>query len=194
MAMGTGGATQSDVERLLVERRIEKVLVAYCQGVDRKDWDQVRACYHDDATDSHGEFVGSPDELVAWLTKNHAHVTSSMHMLTNISIRFSDDAPLARVESYVLSFKEVTSARDDVFLADSGGEGRARRSVAARYIDTFEDRPEIGWRIADRAVAFEWVRREPDEFYLPLQPNWNRSQRDRSDLIFAPFPNVGSAS
>ncbi len=178
---------QADLEQLLVERRIEKVLVAYCQGVDRKDWRQVRACYHDDALDSHGQFAGPPDELVTWLRRNHVHVTSSMHVLTNVSMRFSADGRLARVESYCLSLKEVASAADDPFLGASGAEGKARRTVASRYIDTFEDRPGVGWRILSRHVAFDWVRREPDELYLVLDPSWTVSRRDRSDLLHAPL-------
>ncbi len=178
---------QNELARLLTERRIEKVLAAYCQGVDRKDWDQVRGCYHDDALDSHGQFVGSPDELVSWLQGNHVHVTSSMHMLTNVSMRFSDDGRLARVESYCLSLKEVSSAAADPFLGASGTEGRARRTVASRFIDTFEDRPGVGWRILNRHVAFDWVRRESDELYLPLDPTWTVSRRDRTDLLYAPL-------
>jgi len=178
---------RADLARLLVEDRIEKVLVAYCQGVDRKDWEQVRACYHDDAVDSHGQFVGSPDEMVTWMQGNHVHVTSSMHVLTNVSIRLSDDGRLARVESYCLSMKAVSSAADDPFLGASGGQGLARRTVACRYIDTFEDRPGVGWRILRRQVAFDWVRREPDELYLPLDPNWTVSRRDRSDPLYAPI-------
>ncbi|MBY8858689.1 nuclear transport factor 2 family protein [Nocardia sp. CA2R105] len=174
----------SELEDLLVERRITKVLHAYCQGVDRREWEQVRACYHDDAVDSHGNFVGAPDDLVAWLTGNHETVTSSMHMLTNISITLSADRRSARVESYCLSLKEVSSAANDPFLSRNGADGVARRTVASRFVDVFEDRPRVGWRIARRFVAFDWVRRETDELYLPLDPKWTPSRRDRTDVLF----------
>jgi hypothetical protein len=188
MNTSTRHSSTADLERLLIENRIEQVLRAYCQGVDRRDWEQVRSCYHDDAIDSHGQFTGSPDELVCWLQDNHVHVTSSMHMLTNVSIRFDeDDARLAGSESYCLSLKEVSSAADDPFLGATGGVGRARRTVACRYIDTFEDRPGVGWRILARQVTFEWVRCEPDEPYRPLDPNWVVSRRDRSDLLYTPL-------
>ena len=153
---------QADLEQLLVERRIEKVLVAYCQGVDRKDWRQVRACYHDDALDSHGQFAGPPDELVTWLRRNHVHVTSSMHVLTNVSMRFSADGRLARVESYCLSLKEVASAADDPFLGASGAGGEGLQDGRLTIYRHVRGSARVGWRILSRHVAFDWVRREPD--------------------------------
>ena len=47
------------VEQLLAHAQINAVLVAYCQGVDRRDWDHVLTCYHEDAHEPHGQFVGT---------------------------------------------------------------------------------------------------------------------------------------
>ena len=70
----------------------------------RRDWDHVLTCYHEDAHESHGQFVGTPTDFVAWLQVNHEHVTSSMHVLSNVAIGISEeDDRLARVESYCLS-------------------------------------------------------------------------------------------
>src|SRR4051812_2291046 len=94
---GDGGMSASgDLRLLLAERLITRVLMRYCQGVDRRDWEMVRSCYHDDAVDNHGAFVGGPDAMVEWLQDRHrTAVLTSMHMLTNVSIRFADDTRLA---------------------------------------------------------------------------------------------------
>ena len=184
MIFGPRGAR--NVEELLAHSQIHAVLVAYCQGVDRKEWDQVLSCYHDDAYEAHGQFNGSPEGFVDWLKTNHEHVRSSMHVLSNVSIHITNDDPrLARVESYCLSNKTVASAKDDTFFGEGGAEETLRRTVAVRYIDTFEDRPGVGWRILARRVAFEWVRREPNEHYLPLSPAMDNARRDRTDLLFS---------
>jgi hypothetical protein len=176
------------VEHLLAHAQINAVLVAYCQGVDRRDWDHVLTCYHQDAHESHGQFVGTPTDFVAWLQVNHEHVTSSMHVLSNVSIGISEeDDRFARVESYCLSHKSVASARADTFFHSAGDDQPLYRTVGCRYIDTFENRPGAGWRILARSVAFEWVRREPGELYYPLELEMDNSRRDRGDLLYTPL-------
>jgi hypothetical protein len=186
LAPAASGPTS--VEQLLAHAQIYSVLVAYCQGVDRRDWDHLLGCYHPDAHESHGQYVGDIPGFVEWLKSNHENVTSSMHVLSNVSIGISeDDSRFARVESYCLSHKEVTSARQDTFFHAAGDDEVLRRTVALRYVDTFENRPGLGWRILARTVVFEWVRREPGEFYYPLEPAMDNSRRDSSDLLYAPL-------
>jgi hypothetical protein len=156
--------------------------------VDRKDWEAVRSCYHDGALDMHGPFNGSADELVEWMKQKHKGVRSSLHVLTNITINVADDFLRARTESYCLSFKEVESAAEDAFLKESESHSSARRTVACRYIDDFEFRASRGWRIANRIVAFEWVRREDISAYLPLNSNWTLARRDKADAFYASTP------
>jgi hypothetical protein len=175
----------ADLNRMVAENRIGAVLHAYCQGVDRKDWAQVRQCYHDDARDSHGPFAGTPDELLNWLNNRHKHVASSVHVLTNVSVRLSDDGRLARVESYCLSFQQVDPGGDDPFAGSA--DDPVRTTIACRYIDTFETRPGTGWRIKTRDVAFEWMRREANENYITLDPAWTTSRRDSTDLLYTPL-------
>lgn len=180
----SGLSSDGDLERLLIEAEIRRVLVDYCHGVDRRDWELVRRCYHDDARDSHGAFIGSVDALIDWMREKHATVTSSMHVLSNITIQLAEDRRSARTESYCLSHREVAAAKDDAFLGDSQGAGPARRTVACRYIDDFAFEPEAGWRIKARSVAFEWVRREEAQSFVPLDAAWTASRRDRSDQFY----------
>ena len=177
----------AELNLVLVERQIQKVLVAYCQGVDRRDWALVRSCYHDGASDSHGAFVGDPDELVEWLRVRHESVMTSMHVLSNVSIRLSDDGRLARAESYCISLQEVDTVGGDPFAGE--GVGSVFTTVACRYIDTFENVPAVGWRIRKRDVAFDWMRRADTADFVGLDPSWTRSHRDQTDPLYAPWPS-----
>jgi hypothetical protein len=50
-------AADPDVQRLLDEQEIRAVVLRYCRGIDRLDFELVRDCYHADATDHHGTFA-----------------------------------------------------------------------------------------------------------------------------------------
>ncbi|GAA5192254.1 hypothetical protein GCM10023346_13780 [Arthrobacter gyeryongensis] len=181
------GTTLEELEWLIAGARINKVLVDYCQGVDRRDWALVLNCYHEDAADSHGPYVGAPAGLVEWMRRNHEYVTFCMHVLSNVSIKFSaEDPSLARVESYCLSRKTIESAEQDPLLAGTGATDPVRRTVACRYIDTFENRPGVGWRISKRTVVHEWMRRDPAHAFVELDPAFEFSRRDNSDLLYSP--------
>jgi hypothetical protein len=173
-----------DIKRLVAENRIRGLLTDYCHGVDRKDWDVVRACYHDDAYDSHGAFGGSADELVAWMKTTHQHVSSSMHVLTNIKITIADNFRTARTESYCLSYKQTDSAEDDAFLSGTGLAGPVRRTVACRFIDDFELRSSVGWRIVRRIVVIEWTRRDESHLFMQPNPEWVAPRRDHKDPFY----------
>lgn len=184
----------SRLERLAAHVEIHEVLNAYCQGVDRRDWEQVRSCYHDDARDSHGPFRGNRDELVKWMEGNHHNVTFCMHMIGNVAINLSAEDPrLARTDTYCLSHKTVASADNDPYFQGAGVDGELRRTIACRYVDTFENRPGVGWRILERTVVHEWMRREPNELYVPIDPALAISRRDRTDLLYSPLPTRSAA-
>lgn len=177
-----------DLTRIVAHLEIGDVLVRYCQGVDRRDWERVLSCYHPDAHDSHGMFAGSPAALVEWMQGNHEHVSSCMHVLTNVRIEVSTEDPsLARAESYCHSHKIITSAEHDPFLCSSGVEGAIHRTIACRFVDTFENRPGVGWRILDRAVVYEWARIDPGDAFVAMDPSLTYSRRDTGDALYAPL-------
>ena len=177
-----------DLVRIAAHIEISDVLARYCQGVDRRDWQRVLSCYHPDAHDSHGMFAGTPAELVEWMKGNHEHVSSCMHVMTNVRIEVSTEDPsLARTESYCLSHKIVSSAAHDPFLSASGVEGAIHRTIACRFVDTFEYRPATGWRILNRTVVFEWARIDPSEVFVAMDPNLRYSRRDQDDALYAPL-------
>jgi hypothetical protein len=180
--------TDAEVRRqlavLLAEKEITSALTRYCQAVDRRDWDQMRTVYHDDAYDDHGQLAGSVDDLIAAVRRRHETVLSSLHVLSNVSVDLADDLRSARVESYCMSLQHIDPSVPDPF---GDPEGKSTwTTIACRYVDDFEYRDGPGWRIASRVLVMEWSRRENDDDYLPAQPSWNLPARDGTDPLYAP--------
>ena len=81
------------VRELLDERAIRAVVLRYCRGVDRMDRELVRSCYHDDATDSHGSFVGTVDEFLDWAWRLLGRYTTTMHFVGNLLVELHPTDP-----------------------------------------------------------------------------------------------------
>jgi hypothetical protein len=175
-------ATQA-LEDLTAEHAIRATLAQYCQGVDRKQYDLVRDCYHDDATDSHGPYDGDVEGFVNFLERRHAHIGSSMHVIGTTSVVFSEDRRRARSEAYCMTYQHLLPGGDDPFGGDSGGGG-SWVTIACRYVDVFENRPGVGWKIWRRTVVHEWTKVEDTAAYIDLDPSWPQFHRDHSDLVF----------
>jgi len=85
------------LQELSDKQEIADVVARYCRGVDRMDFEAVRACYHVDGIDHHTGFDGMPTP-----TSPVAHAAGSvqrdMHVLGNQLIEVRGD--VARSESY----------------------------------------------------------------------------------------------
>lgn len=172
-------ASRDEIERLLAEHAIERVLHAYCRGIDRMDRELVSSCYHPDAVDTHGSFEGGVDEFLAWVWRLLDRYEHTMHMLTNILVDIDEnDSDVAVCESYGIAFH--SSANPDPKL---------NLITGFRFADRFERRPEPGgargrWRIARRVATTEWVRADRPEARWPIPATMLRGRRDRGDVIY----------
>ena len=170
----------ADLNALLDERAITRLLLDYCRAGDRLDIPLLRSVFHPDATVEHGVFDGSATGFCDFVEK--VVVAGSLykvthHCLTNIAIALHDD--WAHVESYVTAYhyREDDSGQFDEFI---GG----------RYVDRFERRGGV-WKIAHRATVYEWSRVEPATQRFWEQRQWQnadqfiRGRRDRTDPVYA---------
>ena len=136
------------VEDLLAKQEIEDVIYKYARGIDRLDLDLVRACYHPDAYDDHGNLKGTVDEFIDGVRDFLPQYAVTQHFMGNMLIEV--DGERARAETYAVAYhrKELSdgSGKDDVF--------------GIRYVDRFERR-NGEWKIAHRVVATEWRRVDP---------------------------------
>ncbi|MGH3969603.1 MAG: nuclear transport factor 2 family protein, partial [Mycobacterium sp.] len=148
----------------------------------------VRSVYHDDAIDDHGgAYRGGADQYVRWVMDHLLKFVSTMHTLHNVLIDVDLDAevPVARSESYCVAH-HVLAGHGDELIMDV---------FACRYLDRFENRPGIGWRIAHRVVVREWRLRQPMLSEADQPAGFAESRRDRDDLSYidrtAPSDTVG---
>jgi hypothetical protein len=171
------------LDQLLAREEIERVIHAYCRGIDRRDLALVRACYHDDATDHHGSFFGSPDEYVVWVDGLLARYHFMTHALNQITVEFGDaegaSPDRAAAETYGISVHRGDPAKPHLNLATS-----------FRYLDRFERRAGV-WKIASRVAIGEWSIRLPAEAWWELPEGHAKSRRDAGDPLYALLEAVG---
>ncbi|MBF9032644.1 nuclear transport factor 2 family protein [Rhodobacterales bacterium HKCCE2091] len=160
------------LKRLVARMEIEDCMKRYARGVDRRDWASVRACFHDDAIDHHGEFHGDGDAFIEWVSTRHANVPFSMHYILNCLVEFHSET-VAHVETY---FWAIQRREDD--------DGGTDHEVFGRYIDLFEQR-DGAWRVAGRRVAYDSTRTQPSTNHLRRMQGV-LGRRDRQDPVFHP--------
>jgi hypothetical protein len=119
---------------LIDQQEIRDVIYRYCRGIDRREYDLVRSCYHPDATDDHGDFRGNVDEFIAYVASNLPRYERTMHFIGNVLVEVSGDA--ARAESYLVAYHR---------LPPSSSKPERDFVVNLRYVDDFQRRSG-GWR------------------------------------------------
>jgi len=160
------------VEQLLARAEITDVLYRYCRGIDRRDFDLVRSCYHPEAAEEHGDYVGGVDGFLERAAKNLARCERTMHFLGNVVIEVA--GLVARSESYALAYHRLPALNAD-------GEPRDR-VVGLRYLDVFTFRDER-WRISSRRCVCDWTRTDPVLPGFDFPSGWLRGSADGSDPV-----------
>lgn len=169
------------LERIQARACIEDSLARYARAIDRRDWEALRACYHPDATDEHGEFSGTLDEFIPWVSARHANVPFSSHFLGNCLVEFVDSTT-ALVETYFNAIQRKPAA--------NGQEGEIDSDVIGRYLDRFELR-DGAWKVAKRVVVYDGWRQVPSS-HRPRTARGTLGQRDTSDPVFT-WEKVGGS-
>ncbi|MEW9856472.1 nuclear transport factor 2 family protein [Novosphingobium sp. M1R2S20] len=160
--------TDAAVQSLLDEDAIKRLHLRYCRGVDRMDWDLIRSCYHPDAVDDHGEYVGGIDGFIAYAKANLPSFASTNHCVCNQLVEVRGDTAFA--EHYAIAYHR---------LPPEGGEPERDWIANVRYVDRLERR-NGEWRIAHRRSIVDADRVEVVRQGL-VPPDQMRGSRDRSD-------------
>jgi ketosteroid isomerase-like protein len=158
---------QQELRELRDHQQIVSCLHRYSRGIDRCDVDIVESCFHPDAVQDTGMYVGSARGWAELVNGFHlGECLSQQHHLTNHVLEIDGDG--AHVESY--------------FLATVRGKDGTTKIVSGRWIDRFERRAGQ-WRIAVRVSTTEMVTDVPtadmtlaDSRYVP----WSRDREDVS--------------
>jgi SnoaL-like domain len=161
------------LQHLCDEQEIHHLLLRYARGIDRRDLELVRSCYHPDATDQHGSYNGDVEGFIAHLARNRGTFERTMHFLGNQLIELKGDS--AHAETYCVAFHRraatASAPAADVYLW-------------LRYIDRLERRDGT-WKIAHRVCAFDWSRVDPvgpDDWVFA--PETTRGHPSRDDVLY----------
>ena len=163
---------EKSLQRLLDVEAIKEVHIRYCRGVDRRDWDLLRSCYHPDATDDHGDYVGGIEGFIEYCKVGTLTFESTSHVTGNQLVEVDGDTAWA--EHYAVAFHRLPAS----------ASGPAKDVVVnARYVDRFERR-NGEWRIAYRVIVVDSERE------LPAGERWSppvlyRGRRDKTDPSYA---------
>lgn len=129
------------LQELIDRQSIWQVMLAYSRGIDRFDRALLASCYHSDAIDDHGVFVGLRDDFIDWAIGYHgAYQTAHHHGLSNHSCDIEGD--VAHCETY---YHFLGVNRDGSHSLAMG-----------RYVDRVERREGV-WKIAARVCVNEMV-------------------------------------
>ncbi len=170
----------SDPIRYLLDREeIRDCMARYARGVDRGDWEAVRATYHADAFDDHGDYKGDIDGFISFASARTGSLPQVMHFLGQSLIEFAD-ADTAIVETYFMTAHTLDAAGRQAY--GTVEDGTVQLSAMGRYADRFERRDDV-WRVAHRIVIFEATRIFTNDV-PPLRPDWAHRRRDLDDPIY----------
>lgn len=157
----------ANVQELLDRQAILDCLHRINRGIDRDDVDLVASCYHPDAVDDHGFYVGSGRGMAEWAIAGHTESPSSQHHITNHLVELDGDS--AHAETY--------------FLAVNRQPSGAVTIACGRYTDRFERR-NAEWRIAARVCIIETVIDAKAADMEAIERSFAPFARDRSDLSY----------
>lgn len=152
MASSETNGGEAALRDLVDKEQIREVTARYFRGVDRKEWELVRACYHPGALDEHGPlFNGLAREFVDWVSGwIDERFSMTMHVGGQSLIDLEGD--VAHGETYAIAMHRTHPDAEGVELD---------LVVAARLIDRFERRDGRHWAIAHRRLVADWTRLDP---------------------------------
>jgi ketosteroid isomerase-like protein len=168
-------ASNVDLDKMIQElhdkQAIREVMTNYSRGIDRRDKAILLSCYHPDALDDHGMFVGGPDDFYEWTDPSHLrHFKTHQHIVTNHSC--SLEGNVAHTETYWM------------FAGMPQGEGKLA-TFGGRYLDRLEKR-DGQWRITARKCVLEWWGAEgmvtPET--LAARAGGGKVAKDRTDCSY----------
>lgn len=141
----TDDALAAQVQFLIDDRAIARIMLNYTRGVDRREFDLVRSCFLPDAYIKGTSFEGVRDEYLATLLPGVERYPVTSHFIGN-QIR-EIDRDTGRTETYLIAHH----------FADAAGEVESL-IMGVRYHDQVERQADGTWAIRRRDVDCDWRR------------------------------------
>jgi ketosteroid isomerase-like protein len=169
---GAGDNIEQKIKELIDKQELRDLVSRYARAVDRDDWDTVKTCFTDDATDNHGVVVGSINDLATQAKEHLSKYWGVMHCLCQHYSEIEGDN--ARGETYALT----THRRN----AETG-DGEEDTFSGLRYLDRYQ-RIDGKWKIAERVTTLEWCTTVPTRNWLPIE-KFVTGKRDETDISYS---------
>ena len=129
--------TESRLAHLADIHEIKQVLYTYCHGVDHSAEDELRSCFHPDATHEHGEYKGKSHDFIPFILEFNKDRRGQTHAITNPIIRIDGD-------------RAICDCQFSAYNRSTPKDGQINQLfVKGRFIDRFERR-NGAWKIIHR--------------------------------------------
>jgi hypothetical protein len=175
MSEPADGAGSRETDR----QRIRDLILGYCRGVDRLDFDLVRAAYHPGGVDHHTGFDGPIEEYIPWVESMLRRFEGTMHVVANHLVEFA--GPRAVSETYGFAGHWGNPEDDPAINFTSG----------FRYVDLLELRAGR-WGIVERHAVREWTHSDA-QLRIPKGAPGPAGSRDRGDPVFVQLARLHAA-
>ncbi len=149
---------------------IHDVVLRYCRGVDRLDFDLVRSAYHPDGIDHHTGFDGTVDEYIAWVATALRRFTGTMHVVANHLSEIDGDVAVSETYGFAAHW------------TDSSDDPRHNFTSGFRYVDLMT-REAGRWAIRERWAVREWTRSDAGRL-IPKEGSGPSPARDDTDPLY----------
>ena len=175
LAKGTSYDRPLDVDDLVARAEIVDVLSRYVRGVDRCDPELMSSCYHPDAIDDHGTFVGPAKEFVGFVTGDRSRrwAMTTHFLAPPMVVR---DGDVAAVDTYCQAHHRRGARSDHDCTAGVPREGITRPRRRLVWADNSDYRSWTTWAF-DRLVREllqAWRRFAPTPERGPVGPRRRR--------------------
>lgn len=149
----------NEIEQLLAREQIRNQLSVYCRGIDRRDWDMVRACFADEHNHKHPPFEGTLDEFIGFASTVLKTVAVSHHSIANVIVELAEDGLSASSQCNFTALHLIEAGQGGALSFDTG-DGDTDWLVGGSYADEWIYR-DGQWLICGRQAAHHWERIEP---------------------------------
>lgn len=149
---------------------IHEVVLRYCRGIDRLDFDLVRSAYHPDGIDHHTGFDGTIDEYIGWVSTALSRFTGTMHVVSNHLAEVDGDVAVTETYGFAAHWGDPTD------------DPRRNFTSGFRYVDIMT-REAGRWAIKQRWAIREWTRSDAGRL-MPKEGEGPTAARDRTDPLY----------
>ena len=159
MDEASAGIDPGVMRQIAAEHSIQRVIGEYGRGIDDRDFERVRRCFHADATFTYGSGpTRSLEDAIAWLAKVTSPAFALSHYFGTVLVDLSGDGRSATCVAWCINTNQ--------YPRGSGGEEKQTVS-GLRYDNVFALR-DGQWRMVELRNHTEWIVDVDGNARLPL--------------------------